>query len=929
MHPAWSKGRLASSRVPTEADNERHTRSRRSPFTHGAITCTFSGTFPGKATSNLLHLRTLGGLSLERDGRALGGAAGQRARLAILAIIASSGDKGISRERLQSLFWPENDADRARGALNQAMYVLRRDAGEPALIAGNAELRLNTSVVACDLIVFRERIAVKQWEEAIHWYGGAFLDGVSLRGSAELDGWVEQERQAIAALHRDAIRNIAMGADTRGDTTGAVQWWKRLAAEEPLSAATATALMRAHVANDDRGAALLHAQVYASLVRQELEAEPDPALVRLEGAIRSATGGGHGDGNNGGKSPSSRSASTSPESARKPDESTRGDSSARGDTRASAPSGTPARAGESPSITSTHRRTTLVRARAKRAAATAGLIVALAASMIAWRMTSAREIPRGVAVVSGDDAAFNGSIVMYEVFRARLASGVAETGISDLVLVPGNDRRGAGRMSRRTLRAENPRFIVTPSIRLDGDSLLVGVRISDAVAGLDVPSVELQRAPRSEFEGAVRILRSRVMAALASRVDPIFEGWGYAAALPSNWESLRELRLGIEAHRRGQFRVALGHFTASATLDSVSSTPLVWAARVSDSVASAAIESRLEGSSLRSGAWDQAMLDFVRVSRQADPYATHMAAHRVLATAPGSEFVLLLAQTAMSIGRADEVVRLLHDADRDDVLTFSSLEFRTTLASAHHFLGEFREELAVANAGLLQNPNDRILMQVQVRALSGLGHYGQVAQICKRSLRYTPRSGWEWQPCEQAVTELRAHGHPAEARRLALQVLRESGAVAESPAFATDSVVWLLDAGDFETLGRVLDASRADSTERHVDWVIGRSLLAAWRGDRAALATIMHWRDSLRLQYVRPGEESIFRAQQAALLGDKGAAAAWTARALREGFVWRQVLHIQPGLDRLRGYPPFEAHLAPVDEPELPAAAVARVRGRG
>src|ERR1044071_10073860 len=77
----------------------------------------------------MLLLRTFGGLSLENGGRPIIGAAGQRRRLAVLAVLAAAGDTPVSRDRLCALFWPDSDAERARGALKQALYALRRDVG--------------------------------------------------------------------------------------------------------------------------------------------------------------------------------------------------------------------------------------------------------------------------------------------------------------------------------------------------------------------------------------------------------------------------------------------------------------------------------------------------------------------------------------------------------------------------------------------------------------------------------------------------------------------------------------------------------------------------------------------------------------------------------------------------------------------------------
>src|SRR5438034_1170483 len=54
-----------------------------------------------------LRLRTFGSVYLSRDSENLAGAAAQRRLLAILAVVAASGDQGISRDKLLALLWTE------------------------------------------------------------------------------------------------------------------------------------------------------------------------------------------------------------------------------------------------------------------------------------------------------------------------------------------------------------------------------------------------------------------------------------------------------------------------------------------------------------------------------------------------------------------------------------------------------------------------------------------------------------------------------------------------------------------------------------------------------------------------------------------------------------------------------------------------------
>ncbi|HEV8214534.1 MAG TPA: hypothetical protein VGP95_01835, partial [Gemmatimonadaceae bacterium] len=83
-----------------------------------------------------MRLKTFGGLSLDRPSAP---EAGLRPRsLALLAILAAAGPKGLTRDRIMAVLWPEVDEDRARHGLSQTLYSLRRELGDDIVSATTA-----------------------------------------------------------------------------------------------------------------------------------------------------------------------------------------------------------------------------------------------------------------------------------------------------------------------------------------------------------------------------------------------------------------------------------------------------------------------------------------------------------------------------------------------------------------------------------------------------------------------------------------------------------------------------------------------------------------------------------------------------------------------------------------------------------------------
>src|SRR6478609_5731065 len=102
----------------------------------------------------MLHLRTFGGLSLDIDGTPGTGAAQQRKTLALLALLASAGPRGLSRDKLIAALWPDTDDEHGRGLLRQACYALRRDLHAPELFLGSLQLHLNPAAISSDIESF-------------------------------------------------------------------------------------------------------------------------------------------------------------------------------------------------------------------------------------------------------------------------------------------------------------------------------------------------------------------------------------------------------------------------------------------------------------------------------------------------------------------------------------------------------------------------------------------------------------------------------------------------------------------------------------------------------------------------------------------------------------------------------------------------------
>jgi DNA-binding SARP family transcriptional activator len=223
----------------------------------------------------MLHLATLGGLALEGDGGPLGGAALRLRPLALLALVACAGLRGITRDKVMAYLWPDSDAAHARNCLKQTLFALRRDLHLDPFLHNAAMLWLDPQSISVDCREFLQAVEQRAFRTAVELYRGPFLDGFHLGGHAEFERQVEEERARLARRYELSLQALATSAEAANDHAAAVEWWQRLAEHDPFSSRNALGLMKALVAIGNRASALRHAELHARLLREELNAEPD------------------------------------------------------------------------------------------------------------------------------------------------------------------------------------------------------------------------------------------------------------------------------------------------------------------------------------------------------------------------------------------------------------------------------------------------------------------------------------------------------------------------------------------------------------------------------------------------------------------------------------------------------------------------------
>ncbi len=226
----------------------------------------------------MFRVRTFGGLSVVEEGSDGGPVVVQRRRLALLALVAAAGERGISRERIMAYLWPESGIANARNNLKQAVFALRQQFGAD-LFAGGHELRLRSAVMHSDRAEFESALADDRVDDALKLCSGPFLDGFHLDGAAEFERWVDSERDVTVRRLRSALEAAAVRTDEEAHVDASVKRWQQLVSLDPFSSRYTVGLMRALAAAGDAPGAIRAARAHEVRVRDELDAAVDPAVV--------------------------------------------------------------------------------------------------------------------------------------------------------------------------------------------------------------------------------------------------------------------------------------------------------------------------------------------------------------------------------------------------------------------------------------------------------------------------------------------------------------------------------------------------------------------------------------------------------------------------------------------------------------------------
>jgi TolB-like protein len=209
-----------------------------------------------------------------------------RKGVGLLACLALADGKPVGREQLSALLWSDRQTTQARASLRQLLVDLRHDfgrAGDVFHVATDGAISCNGTAIVSDVAEFhrlRRADDRQSLEQAFALRRGPFIEGPTPDDAAFAD-WIDDNRRSLDNFWCEATARLLRVLGREGDHRRSLEVAERLLSVDPLCEPAHQAVIRAHLALNNRSLALRHYQEFRGKLDRELGVEPDPLTQKI------------------------------------------------------------------------------------------------------------------------------------------------------------------------------------------------------------------------------------------------------------------------------------------------------------------------------------------------------------------------------------------------------------------------------------------------------------------------------------------------------------------------------------------------------------------------------------------------------------------------------------------------------------------------
>jgi DNA-binding SARP family transcriptional activator len=226
---------------------------------------------------------TLGLVQILVDGKALTfGHKAPKRPIAVLKALVAMGCTRVPEQRLADVLWPDEEGDRALGALEVALRRLRELLGVfEAVVVTQGTVSLNRELVWCDVEVFEEMLGgpTDLLERGLGLYHGEFLPE---DGNAP---WAVSTRERLRRKFVHGIEVLGRHMEADQKYAQAIELYLRGLDADPLAEALYQGLMRCHLSSRRKAEGLNVFRRLRQTLSVMLGVAPSPETERIHRAL--------------------------------------------------------------------------------------------------------------------------------------------------------------------------------------------------------------------------------------------------------------------------------------------------------------------------------------------------------------------------------------------------------------------------------------------------------------------------------------------------------------------------------------------------------------------------------------------------------------------------------------------------------------------
>ncbi len=223
-----------------------------------------------------LHIHLLGGFGVATQNGDLPGLHQPRQQ-ALLAYLLLNRHAPQRRQEIAFRFWPDSTESQARTNLRKLLHTLRQllpDADTYLRFTSESVQWQANAPYTFDVALVEEALEQDRKAEALRYYKGDLLPGF-------YDDWIVIARERLRGQIMEALAALTQQHAAAGELQTALSYAQQWVSLDPLQETAYCQVMSLYLAQDDRAAALRTYHTVATLLREELGVDPNPAIEAL------------------------------------------------------------------------------------------------------------------------------------------------------------------------------------------------------------------------------------------------------------------------------------------------------------------------------------------------------------------------------------------------------------------------------------------------------------------------------------------------------------------------------------------------------------------------------------------------------------------------------------------------------------------------